>query len=165
MEELIIVAKSNNQNFTGCKPCDVEKEIERARKFYEDELALVTSHKTNFPNDGDYWQQRIDEVKFTLSHGFEAVTFEEFHRREKAKWCTGKIHEISRKDYEEALDCLPPIGWVHGEDCDWFFISEMLTFSFTNQYYYDKVNGKFYTAIADLYDKKTWIHNLLKNVA
>ena len=162
MEDLVIVAKSNNQNFTCCKPSDVEKEIECAKKFYEEELALVTSHRDNYPNNKDYWQKRIDETTFTLSQGFEAVTFEEFHKREKMKWCTGKIHEISREEYNEALNCLPPVGWVHGDDCEWFFISEMLTFSFTNQYYHDKTNGKYYTAVADLHDRKTWIHNLLE---
>lgn len=163
MEDLIIVAKYNNRNFTSCKPCNVEKEMERAKKFYEKDLSLVTSHKKNYPKNAEYWQTRIDEYSSILKGGFEAITFEEYYTREKKRWCTGKVREISEEDYSSALDCLPPLGWVHGDGCDWFFMNEMITFSFTDQYYHDKASDKYYTAVVDIYDKQTWIDKLLNN--
>ena len=161
MEDLIIVSMWNNQNFTLCCPADVEKEIERAKEFYKEDLALVTRHRSDYPKDAEYWQERIDYYTNILAGGFEAITLEEYRRREKAKWVSGKVTEITEEKYFDALDCLPPLNYSGNENASWFFICEMITMSFTNQYYHDKKNDKYYTAVADLHDKSTWIDNLL----
>jgi len=162
MEELIIVSKWNNQNFTGCKPDEVDKAIEEAKRFYQEHLDLVKSNLENYPKDEKFWKERINEYSGILKGGFEAVTFEEYRRREKAKWVSGKVTEIIEKRYYDALNCLPPLNYTHDEYSSWFFICEMLTMSFTNQYYYDKKRDKYYTAVVDLYDRNTWIDKLLK---
>ena len=161
MEDLIIVSKWNNQNFTLCCSSDVEKGIQEAEKYYKESLDLVTSHRDNYPKDAEYWQKRIDEYTNILAGGFEAITLDEYRKREKAKWVTGELSEITKERYYDALNCLAPLNYSGGDDVSWFFIREMLTLSFTNQYYHDKINDKYYTAVVDLYDRGTWIDKLL----
>ena len=162
MEELIIVSKWNNQNFTGCKPDEVDKAIEEAKRFYQEHLDLVKSNLENYPKDEKFWKERINEYSGILKGGFEAVTFEEYRRREISKWVTGKVSKISQKEYESALGELPPLNYTRIDDASWFFICEMLTLSVTNQYYHDRTNDRYYTALVDLYDRNTWIDKLLK---
>ena len=157
MEDLIIVAKSNNANFTLCKPGQEEESIKRAQQFYKDEIALLEKNLITAPNMADDWNRGIKRAKETLSQGFEAVTFDEYFEREKKRVVTGEIHEITAEEYDYALNVLPPLNYTHGEGFAFFFMSERWTLSFTNQYYYDRENGKYYSKMVDLYDKSTWI--------
>lgn len=154
---LIIVAKSNNTNFTVCKPGQKEESIKRAHEFYKDEIALLEKNLIECPQMADEWNRGIRRAEETLSQGFEAVTHDEYYEREKKRIVTGEIHEITAEQYDYALNVLPPLNWVHNEKCSYFFMSERWTLSFTNQYYHDKETGKYYEKMVDLYDKSTWI--------
>lgn len=154
---LIIVAKSNNANFTVCKPGQEEESIKRAHKFYKDEIAMLEKNLIECPHMADFWNSGIRHAEETLSQGFEAVTHDEYYNREKKRIVTGEIHEITAEEYDNALNVLPPLDWVNNEKCSYFFMSERWTLSFTNQYYYDKETGKYYEKMVDLNDKSTWI--------
>ena len=82
MEELIIVAKSNNLNWTICEPCDAEEEKKKAKEHFEDELSTAIENQKDSPSN-ELWQREIDYCRLTLSEGFEAITFEEYRKREK----------------------------------------------------------------------------------
>jgi len=153
---LIIVAKATNDNFTACKPTEVDDAIKRAEDFYKKDVEMYKSHLVNYPNMADNWNRGLKRAEQNLSQGFEAITFDEYFKREKKIVCT-KPKETSAEYYDMKLNCLPPLHWFQCDDCDWFFMSEFETLSFTEQNYYDKRTGKYYCAIVDIYDKSTWI--------
>lgn len=161
MTDLLIVSLHRNECFTTCKPEDAEKEIERAKKFYEDDLALVTSHKQNYPDNADYWQARIEEYSSILKSGFEAITFEEYVKREREIWLSKEPKEITLEEWDYALNVLPPKKWIRNERYSQFFIGECTTMTFYGQYIKDFSTGKCYYALADVYDESTWLDKML----
>ncbi len=161
MTDLLIVSLHRNECFTTCKPEDAEKEIKRAKQFYEDDLALVTSHKQSYPDNADYWQERIEEYSSILKSGFEAINWEEYEKRERERWLSKEPKEISQKEWEYALCVLPPKNWIRNERYSMFFIGECTTMTFYGQYLQDFQTGKFYYAMADILDKSTWLDKML----
>lgn len=101
-----------------------------------------------------YFANQLEQEKHKT---FEVMSLHEFSERQKAYLCSGEPEEISREDYENALNCLPPLGWMQGDSREWFFMSEMYTGTITNQHYYDKKTGKYYCKTVDICDRKTWI--------
>lgn len=161
MTDSIIVSLYNNECFTTCKAEEVEKEISRAKEHYSEDLALVTSHKQNYPQDADYWQQRIDYYSSVISAGFEAITWNEYVKRERERWLSKEPKEISQKEWEYALCVLPPKNWIRNERYSMFFIGECTTMTFYGQYLQDFQTGKFYYAMADILDESTWLDKML----
>ena len=161
---LCVVAKGASDCITTCEPEMVQNGIERAKRYCTENIRLLKRnlelYSDNFPEG--YWQRQIDEQRSRLNAGFEAITIDEIISRKRAKYITGKLTEITAERYDEMLGVLPPLHWVTIDDVSEFCISEMWEFSFTNQYAYDKLTGKYYTAMVDACDKSTWIHNLLR---
>ena len=156
MDYLIIVAKATNDNYTCCNPGEEADAIKRAEEYYKKEVAILKSRLEEYPNMTEFFTRQLERADKNLSHGFEAITFDEYFEREKKAVCT-KPKETSAEYYDEKLCVLPPLNWFQGEDCEWFFMSEFNTLSFTEQNYYDKRTGKYYCAIVDINDKSTWI--------
>jgi len=161
MEDLLIVSLHRNECFTNCKKEDVEKEIERAKEFYARNLAEVTAIKEEQPQKSDYWQNRIDEYSSILKAGFEAITWEEYVKRERERWLSKEPKEITEKEWYEALEVLPPKKWIRNERYSQFFIGECTTMTFYGQYLKDLSNGKCYYAMADIFDESTWLDKML----
>jgi hypothetical protein len=72
---------------------------------------------------------------------------------------SGEVKEITREDFYEALDCLPPLKWCTKSNVEMFCMREMYTGTYTTQY--AKKDGKYYSAMVDVTDENTWIHNRL----
>lgn len=65
--------------------------------------------------------------------------------------------EIKEEQYEEALDCLPPLKWYNGG----FYMGECYT---SNIYsFYQKWNGKFYTSLQRITTPRSEILEVLQN--
>lgn len=163
--EMLIVSKFHNGLFTTCKKESVQEEIDRAQVFYAKSLLTVSEHKINYPDNAKYWQGRIDEFAKKIAGGFEAITWEEYEKREREKWLSKEPTEITKEEYEYALNVLPPKKWYRNERYSMFFIGECTAMSFYGQYLYNKENGKYYYATADIFDESTWLDKMLKLVA
>lgn len=161
MEELLIVSLHRNEFFTTCKPEEAGNEIARAKEFYKRDLATVTSRKKDFPGEADYWQQRIEEYSSILQAGFEAITWEEYKKRQREKWLDKEPREITQEDYDYALNVLPPLRWIQNERYSMFFIGECTAMTFCGQYLYNKTNERYYYAMTDILDKSTWLDKML----
>lgn len=163
-ELLFVVAKGASDCITTCKPDAISSGINGAERYCTENIRLLRRnlelYSENFPEG--YWQRQIDEQQARLDAGFEAITIEEIIARKRAKYITGELTEITAERYDEMLGVLPPLHWVTIDDVSEFCISEMWELSFTNQYAYDKLTGKYYTAMVDANDKSTWINNLLR---
>lgn len=159
--ERIIVNLFNFESFTLCKIDDADKEINRAREYYQNDVETYEHHLVHYPNMAEHWQHQLEVCKNILKAGFKAVTWEEYEKLQREKWLSKEPREITEEEYEYALNVLPPKGWIHNERYSMFFIGECTTMTFYGQYLYDKANGKYYYAMADICDKSTWLNKML----
>ena len=156
-----IVNLFNNESFTLCKIDEVDASIKRAQEFYANDVETYKHHLIYFPNMSDHWQKQLEICESVLKAGFEAITWEEYVKRQREKWLSKEPKEITREEYDCALNVLPPKVWIQNERYSMFFIGECTTMTYYGQYLYDKVSGKYYTALTDMYDKSTWLDKML----
>ena len=88
------------------------------------------------------------------------MTWDDFQAGQKRHLLNGELKEITKKEWEEMLNVLPPLMWCTIDGVNMFCMSEMYTGTFTTQY--ARYNEKYYCKMVDSADKSTWIHNLLK---
>ena len=160
MKKLII----NNYSlevFTDCNNDEIENAIERAVAFYNEDLQIYKSHLVEWPNMADHWQSQIDKIEKMLPAGFRAVTFEEYQEIERQKYMDTEAKEITEKQFDDALNVLPPVNWICTDTLSMFHISEADTGTLHGQYLHDKTNGKYYFAVTDICDRSTWIDKIL----
>lgn len=157
----LIVNLFNNESFTLCKIDEVDASIKRAQEFYANDVETYKHHLIYFPNMSDHWQKQLEICESVLKAGFEAITWEEYVNRQREKWLSKEPKEITREEYDEALNVLPPKVWIQNERYSMFFIGECTTMTYYGQYLYDKVSGKYYTALTDIYDESTWLDKML----
>lgn len=161
MENLFVINKADFECFTMCDESNKVETLERARQFYERDKETYKSHLVNYPKMADEWQRQLDKVTKILIMGFCAVTWEEYKELQRKKWLSKVPTEITREDYDYALNVLPPKKWYNNERYSMFFIGECTTMTFYGQYLYDKVSGKYYTALTDILDESTWLDKML----
>ncbi len=159
--ERLIINKFNADCFGLCNIADVDERIERARKYYQSEVEVYEHHLAHYPDMTDHWNEMLEKTRNILKAGFEAVTFEEYKKRQRERWLSKEAKEITAEEYDYALNVLPPKHWVRNERYSMFFIGECTTMSFFGQYLYDKQTGKYWTALTDILDESTWIDKLL----
>jgi hypothetical protein len=161
MEDLLIINNAFVECFTLCKESEVSANIERARKYYEDDKSTLESHLVNYPNMADHWQTQLDRTKKILVSGFRSVTWDEYKELQREKWLSKEPKEITQKEFDYALNVLPPKCWIQNERFSMFFIGECTTMTYYSQYLYDKASGKYYTALTDICDESTWLDKML----
>lgn len=160
-DNLFITTNAFNECFTVCKPENAETEIRRALDFYKRDLKTYKSHLVNYPDNKENWKREIDRLERILSEGIVALNWDEFYQRQCDQWLSKEAEEITEEQWDYALNVLPPVNWHGDEKYSTFFMSERMTMTFTSQYYHDKVNNRYYTALVDELDESTWIDKLL----
>ena len=160
-KQVLIVAKAVCECFTICDPQDAERETERAKKSYADELNMLNGYLKDYPKTN--WQPQIEHTEKILSGEIAPMTWEEFGKLQRDYWLSKEAQEITEEQFEYALNVLPPLNWKNYEDYSTFFMQEFMTSTFTEQYYHDKRSGKYYCALVDICDKSTWIDKLLQS--
>lgn len=138
-----------------------EGAIARAVAFYTEELNRLKDHTQTFP-DNDYWQGKVTETQAKLDAGFSVLPFEVYLNKKNKSYTDRPIIEITAEEYNEQMDILPPIYWCTIDGITMFCMSEMCDGSITSQYARDNATGKYYTKLVDIYDKSTWIFNVLR---
>ena len=161
MENLIIVSKNNNELFTSCKHEQVQAEIERAKEFYASDLKVYKKHLINFPDMADHWEKQIKHTSDILAAGFEAVTWEEYQKREANKWLSKTATECTAEEYNRQLNILPPLNYINMGAYTIFHVGECTTMSYYAQYIHIHGTNKYYSATTDICDRSTWIDKLL----
>lgn len=138
-----------------------EGAIARAVAFYTEELNRLKDVAETFP-DNEYWQKRVTETQAILDAGFSVLPFELYLEKKNKRYTDIPIQEISEEAYEEQLNVLPPIYWCTIAGVTTFCMREMTDGTITSQYARDNRTGKYYTKLVDIYDKSTWIFNILR---
>lgn len=134
--------------------------VAKAQKKAAEQVATYESHIKNYPDRADYWRRCQAQYK---NAKYEVMTFDEYLKRQKMAMTSGEVTETTAEQFNDALNCLPPLHWCTIAGVEMFCMREMYTGSYTTQY--AKVGDKYYTAMVDVFDQKTWIHNRLeKNI-
>lgn len=164
MENLFIVTRFDNELYTVCCPEKKDDALKRAEASYKESQSmcavnLMLNCKTK--DDESYWKKQFDRYEKILNDGFAALTEKEYFAAEREKWLSKEPMEITEKEYDDALCCLPPVNWVQLELYSMFHISEGLSGTYHGQYLYDKRKNKYYYAVTDIFDSDTWVDKML----
>lgn len=135
-------------------PEKAEEVIAKAKKKYQEEAE-------KFEKLGKNNEYFANMAKRSRNATLEAMTYEEFKKREREHILSIPMYEISEEEFYEMLNVLPPIGWICHKNVEIFCMSEFYTGSYTNQYAHDKNTGKYWAKLVNYTDKSTWIPNLL----
>ena len=65
--------------------------------------------------------------------------------------------EISKEDWWDALECLPPLRWQKIQGVEFFQMSEMMHSHYTA--HYARINGKYYTAVRSIHQGYIFLAN------
>lgn len=135
-------------------PEKAEEVIAKAKKKYQEEAKRFEELGKN----NEYFAY---VAKRSRNATFEAMTYEEFKRRERECILSMPLHEITEEEFHEMLNVLPPLAWGSWNNIEIFCMSEFYTGTYTSQYAHDRNTGKYYCKKVDYCDKSTWIPNLL----
>lgn len=161
MEYLCIVNNYNNDCFIACSENEVEKAIDDAKHFYENDIKLFERNLISCPEMTEHWQKELETTHEILKAGFEVITPEEYRNRERKRWLSTEAEESTAEDFNYALNVLPPLNWIRNDRYSMFHVGECYTMSFYRQYLYDRETKKYYTALTDITDESTWLDKLL----
>lgn len=132
----------------------IKKAIEQARKTVETYNSCIV----NYPDRADYWKECRKQYETAK---YELMTFDEFLKRQKQIMLSGGIKEITKEEFDEKLNALPPLKFCRRNNMEMFCMSEMYAGTYTTQYAYSLVTGKYYSAMVDVTDPETWINKRL----
>jgi len=139
--------------------------MEHWRYAVKDKSSLCQKHNYRIINGKGvtlYTDITVDEL---VKDGYEIYSSDEFKdlwqmcwAKYKIKIC-GKWKEITHKQYDDALNCLPPLKWTKGG----FFLSEL--FNGDIGYFFQSWHGKFYESMQSINDQRNDIlHELQESI-
>lgn len=137
-----------------------EEAVKRAEEYYISQLGRLVDLATQY--DDPYWQQRVTEVAKQVESGCKYMEYSEFQKIQREKLLSGELKEVSKEEYDNALNVLPPEYYVERNGIIMFCMSERYTETYTAQYAYDRKEKKYYVKTVDMMDSSTWIDEILK---
>ena len=140
-----------------------ENEEQAEQKFFkaiescQEDIKTWESHCKTYPNRKDL-KAYLERAK---SKQYKIMSFQEFLQMERDYYINLPLTEITKEQFHEMLNVLPPLKWCTMHNIEMFCMSEMWSGSYTSQYAYNLVTEKYYHKMVDITDQKTWIHNFL----
>ena len=89
------------------------------------------------------------------------MTYGEWLDFEREKLLTPEMVEITKQDYENALNVLPPRNWHTRNNIEEFCSREMYSGTYTTQYAFQRVTGRYFVKMVDCADSSTWLSTIL----
>ena len=139
--------------YAFCKPEEAPAIIQKAQE------EAAESARRFAEIGGEYFAKCAENERRAK---YELMTFDEFLNRQRAAIMDEPVEETTAEKYEDALCVLPPLHYVTINGVTMFCMGEMLTGTYARQY--AKIGSRFYTAIVDVKDKSTWLHNRLPDI-
>lgn len=157
MDYVIVNVNGGYANvYDFCTPETAQEIIDRATTKAIEQCISYDELIKNYPDRAEYWQNCKKEY---LAAKYEMMTFEEYLSRQKKTMVSGEVSEVTEENYNDSLNCLPPLKWCSRDGFELFCMREMYTGTYTTQY--AKKDGKYYSAMVDVTDENTWINNRL----
>lgn len=156
MSGFYIVSKWDNTLWSICFAEDkVAQTIDEAIGNYRDSLKHCASHIVDYPKNAEYWTDECYRYVMMLRGGFEAISQEEYRRREREKWLSKKAEKITLEHYREMEPFA--IRYHLTDNYELYNNREMTSDTFTTQYARNRKTNECYCATVDIRDKSTWI--------
>ena len=99
-----------------------------------------------------------DYIKVKGIKNWEVLTWDEFYPKHKEAMAAKYLHSaiaITEEEYDDALNCLPPMQWIQNGVFETFMMSEYLTGDITAQY--GKKGEKYICKNISVGNKSTYI--------
>ena len=159
----VIVKQYKNQLPTVWDFCQKEntphQDIDRAMLNKINQVKQYEQMAANFAEGSDGFREYKRKAFLEALAIYQIMTFEQFQDAQKEFLCNGPISEVTEEDYWEHLEVLPPEYYGTIDGVTMFCMCEHYTGTFTTQY--AKYNGRYFSAMVDVSDRKTWIYNRL----
>ena len=130
----------------------------RKREIKDSYERLVHAENENSENITFY----KDMYNRALNIHYEVMTFDDLMKIKKEKYLSDSVQKITKEEWNDQLDVLPPLYWCTIDGVNEFCLMEMYDDTFTTQY--AEYNGSYYSKMVDSADKSTWIHNFKKEM-
>lgn len=134
----------------------------------ETEEQLLNRANANKQKDIDSWTENYKKypceqfeqyLKSAKAKNYKVMTWEEFEKMQRDFYINVPLTEVTEKQFQDALNCLPPLKWCTIDGIEMFCMSEMWTGTYTTQY--ARIENKYYSKMVDCMNKNTWIYNFL----
>lgn len=133
---------------------------ERGNRCYRETLERARGNYGD--SDDDYWKGVLKSYEEEARAGCEVMSYTAFMHHTKKHLLDGKLTEVTEEKFNDALNVLPPLHWTTRNGVEMFCMSEMYIYTLTTQYAHDHRTGKYYSAMVDVKDERTWICELLE---
>ncbi len=100
----------------------------------------------------------LPHVSTQYKAGVKIIAYKDFEALQRPYYITGEIVEITKEQWWDKLEVLPPEAWERGVVFERFRMSEYLTGYYTRQY--ARLGERYFTAVIDVRDKSTWLTGL-----
>ncbi|MDD2496053.1 MAG: DUF1419 domain-containing protein [Tissierellia bacterium] len=137
-----------------------EETLSRAIETNKKDIETWTNHCKNYP-DAEQFKIYLREAQ---NKKYEIMPYNEYLQLERNHYINQPLTEITEEQFYEMLNVLPPLKWCTRYNVEMFCISEMLTGTYTSQYMYNLVTGKYYHKIVDITDQSTWGYNFMNGM-
>ena len=134
-----------------------EETLCRAIEANKKDIETWEGHCKNYP-DTEQFKTYLNQAQ---NKKYEIMTYEEYLQIERNYYLNEPLKEINEETFNDMLNVLPPIKWCTKHNIEMFCMSEMLTGTYTSQYMYNLVTGKYYHKIVDITDQSTWGYNFI----
>ena len=141
-------------------PRTVEDVLTEARTQSADSIRRITQiiECGKYETDLEYWETQLKQEK---ARTFSVMTYGAFLDLERETLLSSPMVEITKQDFNDALDALPPLGWHTRNGIEEFCCREMYTGTYTTQYAFDKTQNRYFSKMVDYTDPATWFSTIL----
>jgi hypothetical protein len=99
------------------------------------------------------------ERKYSPARTYRPMKFDAFLEAKRKHYLTGVLHEITHEQYDDALNCLPPLKWEAMPGGGTRFLCLEPTDASYHAQYAD-YKGRYFTRTVDALDRSTWINGI-----
>lgn len=141
-------------------PRTAEEVLNAARKSTADSIRRITQiiECGKYETDREYWETQLKQEK---ARTFSVMTYGAFLDLERETLLSSPMVEITKQDYEDALNVLPPRNWHTRNNIEEFCSREMYSGTYTTQYAFQLVTGRYFVKMVDCADSSTWLSTIL----
>lgn len=154
-EKVVIASKDPLLLFDYCNASEAMQSLKNAEN--EKQKLLFKFNNRNLKTSNNAQQKIYQE--YLLKADYEILTMDEYIMLQQSKILNSPVRKILESEFYEVLNIFAPASIKIINDCTICTVSELIAGNYTKQY--AEKDGEYYTKIADIFNRSTWIHNYI----